>query len=217
MSKTIKLLFTVIIITSLVLITYGGVMYAKSSLQEKEAIKEAEIKISSGIEHINNDKEVTVKQVKENFIKNELNKGDAFGKLILPKINAELPIIEGVAEDELAKGVGHDALTGLPLDNEQIVLSGHRDTVFRGVKELEIGDIMEVQTAYGSFEYEIFDIYIVSADDLTVIVPHDEEKLTVTTCYPFNYIGSSPDRYIIDAKPLFDVEKVSNLEFKPKL
>src|SRR5699024_10312077 len=84
-----------------------------------------------------------------------------------------------------------------------IVLSGHRDTVFRRMGDLDLGDILTVRMPYGDFDYEIINTKIVPADDLSIIVPHDEEILTVTTCYPFRYIGDAPDRYIIDAKPIY--------------
>ncbi|MBS4208912.1 class D sortase [Bacillus sp. FJAT-50079] len=131
--------------------------------------------------------------------------GEEIGLLSLPKIDATLPIVEGVDEDELKKGVGHYAGTSFPSEQGQIVLSGHRDTVFRRMGELEIGDELLVKMPYGDYTYIIEETEIVSADDLTVIRPdHDEEMLTVTTCYPFRYVGDAPDRYIIYAKPKQD-------------
>src|SRR5690606_7176366 len=104
-------------------------------------------------------------------------------------------------EDELQRGVGHYPGTAYPGQESQIVLSGHRDTVFRQFGELEIGDSFIVEMPYGSFEYTIQDSEIVPEDDLTVINPEEyqEEMLTVTTCYPFHYIGNAPDRYILYA------------------
>ncbi len=86
------------------------------------------------------------------------------------------------------------------------MLSGHRDTVFRQFGELEIGDRFIVEMPYGSFEYIIQDSEIVPEDDLSVIRPdeYEEEMLTVTTCYPFHYIGNAPDRYILYATPFQD-------------
>lgn len=127
--------------------------------------------------------------------------GETVGILSIPRLDSELPIIEGTHEDELAQGVGHYGGTSYPLQNDQIVLSGHRDTVFRRMGELELGDILTVQMPYGDVSYEITDLQIVDADDRSIIVPTGEEVLTVTTCYPFSYVGSAPDRYIITALP----------------
>lgn len=128
--------------------------------------------------------------------------GDAIGVLGLPRLDESLPIIEGVDEEDLAKGVGHYKGTALPSEQGQIVLSGHRDTVFRRLGELEIGDELEIKMPYGQFKYIIEKTEIVGADDLTVVRPdyNEDELLTVTTCYPFRYVGDAPDRYIIYAK-----------------
>jgi len=145
---------------------------------------------------------------KEDSFKFTAEIGDEIGMLLLPKIDAALPIIEGVSEKELKKGVGHYNGTAFPSEPGQIVLSGHRDTVFRRMGELKIGDEITVKMPYGNFTYVMERTEIVSADDLSVIRPHayDEETLTITTCYPFRYIGDAPDRYIIYAKPITKVE-----------
>lgn len=130
--------------------------------------------------------------------------GDEVGLLSIDKIDANIAIVEGTDEDELEHGVGHYAGTAFPEEDDQIVLSGHRDTVFRRMGELDEGDIITVKMPYGDFEYEIYETFIVDADDRTVIQPTSpDEVLTVTTCYPFNFVGSAPDRYIINAKPVY--------------
>ncbi|MBY6051972.1 class D sortase [Cytobacillus firmus] len=129
------------------------------------------------------------------------DQGEAIGILKIPRLKAELPIIEGTDEDELGKGVGHYSTTVFPGQHDQILLSGHRDTVFRSLGELEIGDIFLVSMPYGEFTYEITDSKIVDADDTTVIrSTAPNEILTVSTCYPFSYVGNAPSRYILNAK-----------------
>lgn len=125
--------------------------------------------------------------------------GDTIGSLSIPALNQTLPIIEGTGNDELKRGVGHFAQSVLPGVKDNCVLSGHRDTVFTGLGKLKVGDQLVVQTQAGTFSYEISLIRIVDKDDKTVIVPADHAVLTVTTCYPFNYVGSAPDRYILVA------------------
>jgi sortase A len=139
----------------------------------------------------------------------EPDQGASVGILSIPKIDSELPIIEGTNEEELERGVGHFKNSGYPLENKQIVLSGHRDTVFRKMGEIDIGDLFILKLPYGEFTYKIVDTSIVDADDLTIIKPDlNEEVLTVTTCYPFSYIGNAPHRYILTAKPL----KANNMQ-----
>nr|WP_237562689.1 class D sortase [Bacillus paralicheniformis] len=127
--------------------------------------------------------------------------GEAAGILEIPKINAELPIVEGTDADDLEKGVGHYKGSYYPNDNGQIVLSGHRDTVFRRTGELKRGDQLKILLPYGSFSYEIEKTKIVDKNDTSIItLQHDKEELILTTCYPFSYIGNAPKRYIIYGK-----------------
>ncbi len=127
--------------------------------------------------------------------------GEVIGLLFLPKIESELAIVEGTEPDELEKGVGHFMGSYYPEQNGQIVLSGHRDTVFSRVGELEHGDELIMKMPYGETEYEIVDTEIVDANDTSIItLQEQEEELILTTCYPFGYIGDAPERYIIYAK-----------------
>lgn len=125
--------------------------------------------------------------------------GDKIGELYIPKLNATLPIYEGTVDDVLEKGVGHFLKSVLPGEKDNCVLSGHRDTVFRKLGEIGDGDTLIVRTVAGEFEYQVSKVRIVDKDDLTVIVPKPRATLTVTTCYPFEYIGSAPERYILVA------------------
>ncbi|MFZ2552726.1 MAG: class D sortase [Trichococcus flocculiformis] len=135
-------------------------------------------------------------------IAQDYQQDDVIGILTIPKLDETYPIIEGTEEEMLAKGVGHYPTTALPGEKEQILLSGHRGTVFQRLGELIAGDRFIIDMGYGKFEYEMRESQIVAADDTTVIKPRGEEVLTLSTCYPFSYIGSAPDRYIIYAYPV---------------
>ncbi|EMF47550.1 hypothetical protein B481_1146 [Planococcus halocryophilus Or1] len=125
--------------------------------------------------------------------------GELMGELLIPKLEASLPIIHGTDEDELEKGVGHFAQSVLPGENDNSVLSGHRDTVFRELGKVGKGDLLTVKTYSGTFTYKVRQVRIVDQDDRTVIVPKPKATLTVSTCYPFDYIGYAPERYILVA------------------
>jgi sortase A len=125
------------------------------------------------------------------------SKGDVFGKIIIPRLNKELPIIHGTDQRELAKGVGHYIGSVFPGEPDNAVLAGHRDTVFRGLGQVKIGDLIYVETTAGNFTYEIVKQRIVNQDDRSVIVPFDKPVLTLVTCYPFDFVGPAPDRYIL--------------------
>lgn len=194
----------------LLLIVGGGFLILFSVWQiwqadrlQAKAIQEAKEKVTSSSQ-----KQQNSQADKTEAVEFHADQGDVIGILKIPSLDRELPIVAGVEEDELQRGVGHYPGTAYPGQESQIVLSGHRDTVFRQFGELEIGDSLIVEMPYGSFEYTIQDSEIVPEDDLTVINPEEyqEEMLTVTTCYPFHYIGNAPDRYILYATPLKDKE-----------
>ncbi|MCM3609891.1 class D sortase [Planococcus sp. MERTA32b] len=127
-------------------------------------------------------------------------KGENIGDLMIPVIGATLPIFHGTDEDELLKGVGHFADSVLPGENDNTVLSGHMDTVFRELGEVGKGDLLIVETSAGKFTYKVRKTRIVDADDRTVIVPKPRATLTVSTCYPFDFMGSdAPERFILIA------------------
>ncbi|MDM5316232.1 class D sortase [Fictibacillus sp. b24] len=136
---------------------------------------------------------------KESLYPERPAKGDNIGNLIIPKLDASLPIFHGTDEEELEKGVGHFAKSVLPGENDNSVLSGHRDTVFRKLGDVGRGDLLIVETSAGTFTYKVKNVRIVDKDDRTVIVPKPRATLTVSTCYPFDFIGASPERYILVA------------------
>lgn len=192
-----KKLSYLFIIVGLFFVAFAGYQWFSSSSAQNEATVEAQALIKD--RNLEDLLEADVSKIAANF---DPVDGENVGMLHIPKLNANLPIIEGTHEDELEKGVGHYRGTAYPLQNDQIVLSGHRDTVFRSMGELEIGDTLTIQLKYGDFTYEISETKIVDANDRTIIVPHDEEVLTLTTCYPFSFVGYAPDRYIIYAYPV---------------
>lgn len=126
-------------------------------------------------------------------------KGQHFADLVIPRLQVKIPVIEGTDEDELSVGAGHYAGSVLPGEGDNCVISGHRDTVFRRMGQLKQGDELQVVTAQGTFTYRIRKMWITNPDDKTVIVSRKEAILTLSTCYPFSFVGPAPKRYIIEA------------------
>lgn len=192
MKRFLKILIGLLFTTGFILIGYALYHIWDGNNQVEKRMVEAK-KI---VEQNNNDSQIDPSSI-------SYQQGETIGILKIPKLKKELPIIEGTDEEELEKGVGHYTGTAYPLQNDQIVLSGHRDTVFRNFGELETGDTFIVELEYGKFKYEIYEMDIVPADDTTVIrSTAPDEILTVTTCYPFHYIGNAPERAIFYAKPV---------------
>lgn len=145
-----------------------------------------------------NEKDISVKVEKVVYSQYPAE-GENIGSLVIPVLKQEYPIVQGTGEKELEKGVGHFLQSVLPGEEDNCVLSGHRDTVFRRLGELKVGDLLIVQTSAGTFTYEVDGTRIVLADDRTVIVPTENAVMTMTTCYPFNYLEDALERYIVSA------------------
>jgi sortase A len=126
----------------------------------------------------------------------------ALGILTIEKLNIQVPIYNGTDEYNLNRGVGRiKGMAKLRDDSGNLGLSGHRDGFFRGLKDMQVGDEIEVQTPQGVDRYGVDSITIVPKSDVSVLDPTDERMLTIVTCYPFYFVGNAPKRYIVRATP----------------
>ncbi len=121
------------------------------------------------------------------------------GVLRIPKLQLEVPVLDGTDELSLNRGVGHISGTAYPGEEGNIGIAGHRDGFFRGLKDVRPGDVIELQTLNRSDAFRIDRIVIVSPKDVSVLQPKPAPSLTLVTCYPFYFIGSAPQRYIVEA------------------
>ncbi len=127
--------------------------------------------------------------------------------LRIPKVGIEVPVLEGVSDLALNRGVGHVPGTALPGQPGNVAIAGHRDGFFRGLKDVYPGDVIEVQRS--SFDhgqqtdhYVIRSTRVVSPSDTSVLKPTAGSTLTLITCFPFYFVGSAPQRYIVQADRL---------------
>lgn len=187
-----KIIGNILLFIGIGCVLFFGFQFVQSEWSQDKSLAESQKGIDEG-------KTNTQRQLPKDF---SAEKHTSFATLKIPKLNKTLPIIEGTDPDSLAKGVGHLTDSVFPGQNEQIVLSGHRDTVFRSFGDLEIGDTFIVNMPYNTFKYKIKNTDIVPEDDTSIIREMGEEVLVVTTCYPFSYIGSEPERFIAYAHPL---------------
>ena len=93
----------------------------------------------------------------------------------------------------------HFVQSVLPGQEDNCVISGHRETVFSKIGKLKIGDELILKTSAGTFTYAVSGTRIVDEDDRTVIVPTDHAVLTMSTCYPFDPLATLSERYIVSA------------------
>jgi sortase A len=119
------------------------------------------------------------------------------GVLEIPSLKLTVPIFEGTSELVLNRGVGWIEGTAMPGEEGNIGLAGHRDGYFRGLKDLRVGDTIEVQSVGRTLRYRVSSLKVVDPTDVSVLDPTDEPSVTLVTCYPFYYVGNAPQRYIV--------------------
>ena len=125
--------------------------------------------------------------------------GPPVALLRIPKIRLEVPVLEGTDELTMDRAVGLIVGTARPGEDGNIGISGHRDGFFRGLKDIREGDGIELVTATGTDTYTIDHIVIVKPADVSVLAPRPRPSITLVTCYPFYFVGSAPQRYIVQA------------------
>ena len=119
--------------------------------------------------------------------------------LKIDRLNLEAPIYYGTKRITLDRGLGVVEGTAEPGETGNIGVSGHRDSFFRVLKDIEVGDTIEMQTLEGIQNFQVSNISIVDALDVSVLDPTDTTVLTLITCHPFYYVGYAPNRYIVRA------------------
>ena len=122
------------------------------------------------------------------------------GRLEIPTLGVSTIVREGEDARTLQLAVGHIAGTALPGAAGNVGLAGHRDTFFRRLREIDRGDVIRLVAVEGTYTYVVDSTEIVDPDDLWVLDPTPEPSLTLVTCYPFTYLGSAPERFIVRAR-----------------
>jgi LPXTG-site transpeptidase (sortase) family protein len=121
-------------------------------------------------------------------------------RLQIPKIQVDAIVVEGASRRELSEGPGHMKQTAQPGETGNAVITGHRDTFFRHIYELNKGDQIQVRRSGRTFTYEVTGRKIVMPEDISVIKPTNNPQLTLITCYPTYYIGPAPKRLVVFSK-----------------
>jgi LPXTG-site transpeptidase (sortase) family protein len=125
--------------------------------------------------------------------------GDFIGQIDIPRIGVSAMILEGTGDRVLRLGVGHIRGTALPGENGNVSLAAHRDTFFRGLRHIRANDEIRLTTLAGLCRYRVDWTKVVKPDDIRVLNPKIHPMLTLITCYPFYYVGSAPDRFVVRA------------------
>jgi sortase A len=126
--------------------------------------------------------------------------GSVLGQMEVPRLGMKVIVAEGVSPSVLRHAVGHVPQTALPGEWGNVALAGHRDTFFRPLRKIQAGDAIALKTPAGDFEYRVESTRVVAPTDIQVLKPSEERMLTLVTCFPFYYVGSAPNRFIVRAR-----------------
>jgi sortase A len=129
---------------------------------------------------------------------------DPLAVLRIPKLHLEVAVLPGTDERTLDRGLGHIEDTALPAADGNAGIAGHRDGFFRGLKDIVPGDTIEIDTLDRKDIYRVERMWIVEPSDVSVLDPTTAPSLTLVTCYPFYFVGSAPERFIVRAVRITD-------------
>jgi sortase A len=125
-------------------------------------------------------------------------------RIVIPRLILSVIVAEGVDADTLQRAVGNIPGTALPGQPGTIGISGHRDTLFRPLQNIQQHDIITLPTLLGEYRYRVVSTKVTCPSDVAALDPSENEILTLVTCCPFYFVGSAPDRFIVR------VERVGN-------
>ena len=122
------------------------------------------------------------------------------GRLTIPRLKLRAIVREGVGEDTLSLALGHIPDTAMPGQPGNVGVAGHRDTIFRSLRDIRPNDLIVFETRTRRFSYRVEGTEVVKPDNVSVLKASSSPELTLVTCYPFRYVGSAPDRFIVRAR-----------------
>lgn len=125
------------------------------------------------------------------------------GRLVVGRIHLSVMVMEGTSPTTLRRAAGHIAGTALPGQPGNVGIAAHRDTFFLPLQHIQANDVISLTTLAGEFRYRVTAVSIVGPADADVLSATASQLLTLVTCYPFTFIGSAPERFIVRAERFF--------------
>jgi len=129
-----------------------------------------------------------------------LAEGEVIGEIQVPRLGLNAIVVQGDSRASLRHAVGHMPKSALPGEWGNVALAGHRDTFFRPLRAIRLGDEIQFKTARRSLRYVVESIEIVAPNDIQVLEPSTGRDLTLLTCFPFYFVGPAPKRFIVRAR-----------------
>jgi sortase A len=179
-------------ITGILLLGYVGFTLLEARLYQVSAKRSLENQIQM-------EKEKNETHTRPVINKFAAKTGEVLGRMDIPRLGMSVAVLQGTSSRILRLGIGHIAGTPLPGEDGNIGIAGHRDTFFRGLKDIRKNDEIQLQAASGLSRYEVDWAKVVANDDQSVLAPSTESALTLVTCYPFYFVGPAPKRFVVRA------------------
>ncbi|HEY0593133.1 MAG TPA: class D sortase [Thermoanaerobaculia bacterium] len=124
---------------------------------------------------------------------------DVIGRIEIPRLGLEAIVREGDDEETLDRAVGFIPGTARPGAGGNTALAGHRDTFFRPLRRIEVGDVIRLEVPGETYAYRVAETRVVDPGEVSVLESRGTEELTLLTCYPFRWIGPAPERFVVRA------------------
>ena len=128
--------------------------------------------------------------------------GDVIGEIQVPRLGLKAIVVQGDSAKLLRLAVGHLPETALPGESGNVTLAGHRDGLFRQLRDVRPGDSIILRTRDREFQYQVEWTAVVPPTAVQVIQPTSEPALTLVTCFPFYYVGAAPERFVVRARKM---------------
>jgi sortase A len=129
-----------------------------------------------------------------------LLEGDVIGEIQVPRLGLSAMVVQGDSPATLRRAVGHISESALPGEWGNVALAGHRDTFFRPLRDIQLGDEIRFKTRERSFDYRVESIEVVVPTDIRVLASSTGHDLTLLTCFPVYYVGPAPKRLVVRAR-----------------
>jgi sortase A len=178
----------VLLIIGLLALSYVGYALLDSRLYQAEQARRFEREL----------KETNMPRAKSSGI--AVSEGSPLGRIEISAVGLKTMILEGTEEETLRRAVGHIRSTPLPGQRGNVALAGHRDTYFSELRDIRVNDEITLTTLSGSFHYRVVSTKVVKPEETEVLKDNGADTLTLVTCYPFNFVGSAPKRFIVRAR-----------------
>jgi sortase A len=133
--------------------------------------------------------------------------GTPLAELSIPRLGVSAVVLEGSDDHTLRVGLGHIKSTSLPGESGNVAIAGHRDSFFRPLRNVQVGDDILLDTPNARVHYRVSSYSVVNPSEVSVIDRTQDARLTLVTCFPFYFVGSAPDRFIVRASYVADVQQ----------